>query len=301
MEQIQIPDLSLWEAFYWVAKRGTFTAAAGQLKISVPFLSKKIGALEENLGTRLFNRTTRRVTMTQEALTLLPRVEALLEEARDIESHARPSEAVAGLIRVSTLPALAARWLPSVLVAFQKQYPEVQFELLVSDQIVDLVESQVDLAIRVQEPVGAQFVFRKLFENELILCAAPSYLKEIKQPLKKIEDLKKHRILMLTVYEKLRFLNTTVTLRDFKAQQTLFCESGSILTELALQGAGVAVRSRWDVSPHLAKGSLVRVLEKNPLEPFGNIYAVTPHRKYLTNRVRLFLDFLGNYLLDSRN
>jgi DNA-binding transcriptional LysR family regulator len=102
MEKIKIEDLSLWESFYWVSRTGSFTGAAKQLAMSVAFLSKKIGRLEETLGTRLFNRTTRRVSMTDEAKQLFPRVEALLEEAAQIEG-VKASTQEAGLIRLTHL------------------------------------------------------------------------------------------------------------------------------------------------------------------------------------------------------
>lgn len=291
MEKIKIEDLTLWEAFYWVAKRGSFTAAAGSLKIGVPFLSKKINRLEAELNLRLFNRTTRKVSLTPEAQTLLPRIEALLEEIGTVEGLTAPANELSGLIRVTSFPSLAQRCVGPAIVKFQKAYPKVQFELHVSDQLVDIVDSQMDIAIRVQAPVGAQFVFRKLLENRLILCAAPAYLKKHGKP-KTPADLSNHPMLMLAVYANCRLFNSKARLGDFALNRAILCESGSLLTDLAIAGSGIAVRSQWDIKASLASGKLVKVLENFPLENFGDVYAVTPHRRFISNRVRRFLDFL---------
>lgn len=296
MEKLKNSDFSLWEAFFWVAKRGSFTAAAHQLKVGVPFLSKKINQLEGALATRLFFRTTRRVTLTQEGKALLPRVEALLEGATELESAARPSVKPHGLIRISTLPALALRYLPSRLTAFQKQFPDITFEVLVSEHLIDVVEAQVDVAIRVQKPTGADFVFRKLVDNKLILCASPAYLKASKQPIARISDLEKHDLLFLSVYEPLRFKNTQFRLADFRHKRRILCENGAVLSEMLLNGAGIGVRSEWDVAPFIQSGQMVRVLESAQLDSFQSIYAMTPHRKYQTERVRRFVDFLTENL-----
>jgi DNA-binding transcriptional LysR family regulator len=177
------------------------------------------------------------------------------------------------------------------LVRFQKQHPQIEFELYVSDSVTDLIESRIDLAIRVQKPTGAQFVFRKLKQNELIWVASPKYLAGhpvIKRP----SDLKQHSLLTLSVYRNCRVGEGVLRVEDISRLTPIRCESGAVLTELALQQAGIALRSTWDVAPLVKSGRLVRVLEKYPVENFGDVFAVTPHARFLTRRVRLFLEFL---------
>lgn len=292
MERIRIQDLSLWEAFYWVSKSGTFTAAAKQLRVSLPRLSKKVSTLEQELGTRLFNRTTRRVSMTHEAALLLPAVEQLLEHVGSME-RAKAAQEERGLIRLTCIPAFAQRCLAPMLVKFQKLHPGVHFDLHVSDTLIDMVESQMDLAIRVQKPKGAQFVFRKLCTNELIWCASPKYLAGHSEP-RKPADLKKHNLLTLSVYDDCRVGPRGPRVKELLENKPIHCESGAVLTELALQGGGIALRSRWDAGPFIARGALVPVLEKYPVDAFGEVYAVTPHARFLTRRVRMFLDFLAS-------
>src|SRR4051812_1616165 len=203
MEKLKVTDLALWESFLCVNKTGSFTAAASKLRVGVPVLSKRIASLENSLGVRLFARTTRKVTPTHEAKEMLSRVETLLEEAREIETRAIPNAEPKGLIRLSTFPAFAQSFLADALIEFQNTYPEIRFDLQVSDKIIDLVESEIDLAIRVQQPTGAQFVFRKLLENRLVLCATPAYLKSLKREIRKVEDLDGLPLLMPELYQNI--------------------------------------------------------------------------------------------------
>lgn len=291
MATIKNDDLSLWLAFHAVGKRESFTQAARDLRLSVPVLSKKIAKLEELLSVRLFLRTTRRVVLTNEARDLFPQVEGLLQDARSIEALLEPKVELEGLIHLTCIPSLGQRHLSYSIVKFHRLHPLVKFRVHLSDAITDLVESQMDLAIRAQKPTESQHVYRKLISNNLVLCASPSYLQKYGQP-SKIAELNNHKVLSLSAYEGCSFQGTSIKLKEFRKSQNIICENGYFLTELALQGAAIVVRSKWDVAGYLKSKKLVSVLEKFPLEPFGDIFAVTPHRKLLPPRVRTFLDFI---------
>ncbi len=178
-----------------------------------------------------------------------------------------------------------------MLAEFTRLHPEIRFELEITDRLIDLLDERMDLAIRVQEPEGADFVFKRLFPNDLVLCASPIYLKKAK-PLRTLDDLCQHPILALKVYEDCRFKNSNKSIGDLMNSRAIICESGVYLTELAIQGAGIAIRSTWDVGPLIKAGQLVQVLPKQSLEPYGTVYAVVPTRRLLANRVRAFMDFL---------
>ncbi|MGZ3733173.1 MAG: LysR substrate-binding domain-containing protein [Parachlamydiaceae bacterium] len=141
-------------------------------------------------------------------------------------------------------------------------------------------------------PKGADFIFKKLMENKLVLCASPSFLKSQKVQVQHPRDLKHYPLLMPNVYSKCKFKKSGVTLSEFRNVTQIESESGLFLTELALQGAGIAVRSYWDVKHFIDKGQLVQVLEEQPIESFGTIYAVVTSKRLLSPRVRTFLDFL---------
>lgn len=295
---MKIRDFSVWESFYWVARDQSFTKAAHRLGIGVPFLSKKISLLEDKLGVRLFTRTTRKVNLTHDGQGIFPRVKVFLEDAQALEDQFQQQDAIKGIIRISCLTAFATRVMAPLLVEFSRLHPFVTFEIEASDILVDLIDSQIDIAIRVQEPMGSEFIFKKLMENKLVLCASPSYIQSLKTAIHHPEDLYHHPILALKVYEKCKFLNCPITIGELTSTQKIFCQNGLILSELACQGAGIAVRSIWDVQSLFHSGRLVEVLPDFSLDSFGYIYAVIPTRRLLAHRVRVFLDFLSEKAKD---
>lgn len=288
---MKIRDLSIWESFYWVAKEGSFTRAAQRQGLGLPYLSKRIAQLEEDLGVRLFQRSTRKVSLTHEGRGLLTSVQSFLEDAQSLEEKFEPKDTISGTIRLSCVTAFAHRVIAPLIVRFNEIHPDVRFELEITDSLIDLIDNQLDLAIRVQEPAGSDFVFKKLIPNELVLCASPSYLKGAKR-IRKPEDLMSHRMLTLQLYENCRFSGSKLEVGDLMNARAIRCENGLFLTELACQGAGIAIRSIWDVNSLLRSGKLVRVLEHHGIEPFGNMYAIIPHRRLLAQRVRAFICFL---------
>ena len=289
---MKIRDLSVWEGFIRVAQDKSFVSAANALKIGAPLLTKKIQALESELGVRLFQRTTRRVSLTQEGMALLPRVKAFLEDLENVENQFEAHEELSGLIRISCITAFTHRVLAPILMKFHELHPKVRFELDASDRYIDLIDSQIDLAIRADEPQGADYVYKKLVENELVVCASPAFLKKSKAKVSHPSDLKKYPLLTLDVYKDCKFIRAGIPLSELFEAKQIIAESGLLLTDLTLQGAGIGIRSLWDVKPFLADGSLVRLLPNHPIESFGTIYAVVTGNRLLARRVRMFLDFL---------
>lgn len=289
---MKIEDLSLWEAFYKIAIDGSFSAAAKKLNLNPPQLSKKITKLESELGVRLFYRSTRRLSLTEEARSILPHIKTLLEDYSSIEDTFQNSKEVEGTIRLTCSIGLANRMLAPILNDFCSLYPKVRFELDVTDTILDMIESQIDIAIRIQNPVESEMVYRKLCPNDLIFCASPNYLKKCKFPVKKLQDLHKHPLLMFQNYERCKIDGTSFSLADFKSSKKISLNSGTLMTELAKYNGGIAVRSLWDVEHYLKNKDLVQILPEfkiiNPID----IYAVIPSRRLLAKRVQAFLYFL---------
>jgi DNA-binding transcriptional LysR family regulator len=158
---------------------------------------------------------------------------------------------------------------------------------------VNIIDSGLDLAIRIETPKDSDLIYRKLAPNNLIFCATKEYLKE-RGSLKEPTDLKKHDLLILSIHNRCKFKNSLLKLGDFKSRKKITCEDGVFLTNMALNSRGILVRSIWDVQEQIKSGALVQVLKDSPLETFGNLYAVIPSRRYLAPRVRIFLDFILN-------
>lgn len=294
-------EVDLWEAFYWAAQERNFRRAADKLKIGAPVFSRRIAELEEILGVRLFQRSTRKIALTQDGQGLLPHVSSFLEDARSLEDRFTQRNQVSGTIRLTCVTAFAHRILAELTAKFCDLHPDISFELEITDRYVDLLDAQMDLAIRVQEPTGADCVFKKLLRNDLVLCASPKYLRTTRMPLKKPGDLRQHPILSLQVYDRCQFKGHDLSVGALNSSQRIHAESGLFLTQLALEGAGIAVRSLWDVSPLIKSGKLVRVLEKYPLDSFGDMYIVIPTRRLLAYRVRAFVDFLSSEIKSRKH
>lgn len=289
---MKIEEIPVWEAFYGVAKHGNFTRAAQILRVPVPQLSKRVSKLEGQLGVRLFQRSTRVVSLTDEGKALLPKVASILEDLSALETTFENTNKLTGTVRITCVPFIAHRLLIPVLEEFTQKNPEIQIHLDLSEKLMNIIESNFDVAIRIQEPTDSDLVYRKLLPNDLVFCASPKYLKENTKALKNPRDLKEHNLLALNIHRNCKFKNEFLKLGDFFDSRNITCENGWYLTELALRGFGVLTRSIWDVQDYIKSGQLVQILKKSPLETFGHVYAVIPSRKFLAPRVRVFIDFL---------
>lgn len=290
---MKIDEIMVWEAFQGVAKHGNFSKAARVMEIPVPQLSKRVAKLEDRLGVRLFQRSTRVVNLTNEGRALLPRIEAILEDLNGIENSFETQKQLSGKIRITCVPFIAHRFLIPTMESFKKAFPDIHIDLDLSENLINLIEANIDLAIRIHDdPEGSDLVYRRLAPNNLVFCASPAYLKKAK-PITKPRDLHHHSLLMLSVHENCQFQKSHHgKLGDFKKSKWLTCDNGAFITDLALNDFGILVRSIVDVRAHFQKARLVQVLENYPLETFGNVYAVIPNRRFLAPRVRTFLDFL---------
>ncbi|MEZ4813795.1 MAG: LysR family transcriptional regulator [Bdellovibrionota bacterium] len=291
VQSVKIEDIKIWESFLAVAKQGHFSRAAGVLGVPLPQVSKRVTKLEEGLGLRLFHRTTRSVSLTDEGKVLLPKIESLMADLVETEHYFEKNKSFSGAIKITSVPFVAHRLLLPVLPLFADKYPQIKIELEVSEKMLNLVESGFDIALRIDTPKDSDLVYRKLAPNDLIFCASPAYLKKAGK-LKGLDDLKKHSLLALSIHNRCRFKKIDKKVGDFSSAKTFICENGAFLTDMAVAGGGVLLRSIWDVQEYLKTKKLVQVLENYPLETFGHIYAVVPTRRYVAPRVRAFLDFI---------
>lgn len=289
MEIIKIDDNKTLEAFYSVATLGNFTQAAKAQRVTLAQLSKRVAKLEDILGVRLFQRSTRMVSLTNEGQALLPKVETLLNDLKEIETGFESQSQLKGKIKITSVPFVAHKFLLPLMEEFQEKHPDVNFELDLSESIVNIIQSGFDIALRIQTPKDSNLIYKKLIPNQLILCATPKYLKEFGTP-KKIEDLAKHQLLFLDIHENCKFIETSFSMKKFSKNRKIQCNNGVFLTDYALNGHGILLRSIWDVKDHLKNGSLVQVLKQNPIEIFGNVFAVIPSNRFLAPRIRSFLD-----------
>jgi len=279
--------------FVEVARKGSFSAAARRLQLSPSAISKLVTRMEERLGSRLFNRTTRKLSLTEGGQRYFGRcVEILADIDAAEELLAGYQQAPKGELTVSCSPGFARFQLLPMIPRFLEQHPQLDLNLQTSGEKVDLLSHNVDVAIRLGTLKDSSLVARKLGESHRILCASPHYLEAHGTP-KTPEDLLQHNCLTIAADSDFNrwALNRGKRQQVVSVSGNLVSNSVDSLYEMALQGQGIINLAEFIVGPELQTGRLVPVL-KNYKSDSQLIHAIYPHRRHLPAKVRVFIDFL---------
>ena len=292
-------DLSF---FTLLARQPSLAAAAQLLGVTPPAVSRRLAALEQRLGVRLLNRTTRRLSLTPQGERYLEHGEQILRDIESLECSLSAShESPCGLLRINATFGFGRRHLAPLIADFAKLWPEVEIILQLTDRPLDLTEHAMDIGIRFGEPPDARILARKIAANRRLLCASPDYLARHGRPLTP-RDLAAHACIVIRE-NNAAFNNWQ--LADGKQQTMvkvrgpLSTNHGEIAVDWALAGHGIVLRSEWDIAGYLRSGQLIRVLEPW-LGSSADIHAVFPQRHHLSATVRVFLDFLAERFADYR-
>ncbi len=282
------------QVFAQVVESGSFSTAAEKLGLSPTAASRHVADLEAHLHTRLLNRTTRRVSLTESGRAFYERAVQLLADLDEAEQEASRAAVVPrGTIKLTTSVNFGVRHVAPAIAAFLAAHAGVRFDVSLSDRIVDLVEEGFDLAVRIGAAGSDNVVARKLGETRLLPCASPAYLRAHGAP-RTPEDLQAHNCF---TYEYIsprhlwRFLDAAGAERAVRVSGRLHSNNGDLLAEVAAQGAGIVFEPAFIVGPDVRAGRLVPLLQEYTAPPMP-IYAVYPSRKHLSAKVRLFVDFL---------
>jgi DNA-binding transcriptional LysR family regulator len=267
------------------------SAAGRELNLSPAVVSKRIRRLEDRLGVRLLQRTTRQVVLTEAGQGFYERVVSILASVEEAQAWvARGSETVRGVLRISAPTSFGRMHVAPHLERFLGQHPAVTLDVVLSDAFVDIIGESFDLAIRIADLGDSSLVARRLAPNHRVLCAAPSYLAAHGTP-DAIEDLSHHRLLTHGAAEW--SLESPGGPAHIRLHGPLRTNSSEVVREAVIGGIGIALRSTWDVGPELKSGRLVRVLPHYSGSRRVAIHAVYPSRRHLEQKVRAFVDFLG--------
>ena len=284
--------------FTQVVDLGSFAKAADRLGLSTSAASRQVADLEAHLQTRLLNRTTRRVSLTESGRGFYERAVQVLADLDEAEQEAsRAAVLPRGTIRLTAAVTFGVRHLAPVIAAFLARHPGVALDVSLSDRIVDLVEEGFDLAVRIGAVGAGTLAARKLGETRLLACAAPDYLAAHGAP-QVPEDLAGHNCLTyeyVSPRDQWRFREPSGRERAVRVKGSLHSNNGELHAEAAAAGVGIAFEPDMIVMPYLRAGRLVPVLEAF-LPPPMPIYAVYPSRKHLSAKVRVFIDFLAERL-----
>lgn len=289
----QTLDLTLFDC---IVTTGSMSAAARTLGLSLAVVSKRLGLLEQRLGVRLLNRTTRKQALTEAGQVFHAGCQRILAEIADTERlMTRQAGTVGGVLRISAPRAFGRRHLTPLLVAFRREHPDVKIHLSLSDLWVDLVAHGIDVAIRVGTLPDSSLVAQELAPNYRVLVASAEYLAQRGTP-QDVGDLRQHDCILFgnTPHGDWRFVSGSETLRA-QVPDTYLVDDGDTAHELALHGAGITQKSIWDVGDDIQAGRLVRVLPALQI-PASPLHAVYPHSRHLAPRTRVFVEYLRDRL-----
>ena len=286
------------EFFVLLARHGSLSAAARALDITPPAATMRLAAIEERLGVRLVNRTTRSISLTSEGELYLLHATRLLEELREMDEIVSSSrQAPRGLLRINATLGFGRTTIAPLVSAFAARYPDVEVQLEVTDRPIDLVEAGYDLAIRFGELPDNRVHARRIMSNRRFLCASPRYLEEHGTPAT-LDDLTRHRCIVHRqnddAYGIWRFTRDGHT-EIVKVHGALSSNDGDIVLGWALDGHGILIRSEWDLAKYLESGRLKRVLPDHAL-PSADLYVYYPGKRNLPARARAFINFLVDEL-----
>jgi DNA-binding transcriptional LysR family regulator len=284
--------LTAMQVFAEVASSGSFSATADKLDMSRAMVTRYVGALEQWLGARLLQRTTRSVTLTDAGENCLRRSQQMLALMEDVvEETSSHDGALRGQLRVTCSMSFAYAQMAAAMADFLKLYPQLKIDLNASEGTLNLVEARIDLAIRISAEPDPALVGRVLAPCTSVLVASKAYLAQHGQP-RMPADLATHRCLSYANFGKSVWkLSRGNEHAQVNVGSHFSANEATALLRAALAGGGVALQPSYLANPHLVDGSLQAVLPDWKL-PDMTIYALYPSRKHLSPAVRAFLDFL---------
>lgn len=279
--------------FVSVVDLGSQSAAADHLDLSRPVVSRYLAELEDWVGARLMQRTTRRLSLTAAGQETLPRCRQMLELAGDLQAAvSAPDEAPRGELRISVSTSFGQAQLMDAMADYVKRYPGVKIDLQMLDRTVNLVDERIDLAIRTSNDLDPNLIARRLSVCRSVICASPAYLREHPTPLQ-VQDLARHNCLTHSYFGRsLWHFEVEGESVSVPVQGNISANEAMTLQRAALAGAGIAMLPTYQAAPALHSGELLRLLpQAKPREL--NLNAVYTSRKHMPATLRSMLDFLA--------
>jgi len=287
--------------FVQVVDSGSFTTAAERLKLSKSVVSKYVTRLENRLGARLLNRTTRRISLTEVGRAFYTRSQQglqMLEEANAEVLHLQG--APRGALRINTPMSFGILHIAPALADFLALYPELSVDMNLDDRKVDLIEEGFDLAVRISDLPDSSLVARRLASCRHVVCAAPEYLQRHGIP-QTPDDLHEHNTLTYKYHEsqnEWRFLSPEGKYISAPVSGSIQMNNSLALREVLLQGIGIALIPTFIVGSDIRAGRLQPLLSHYQTLEFS-IYIIYPQRRHLSPKVRAFIDFMVERISDS--
>jgi DNA-binding transcriptional LysR family regulator len=285
--------LSDYDIYVKVVSTGSLSAAARDFGLSPAMVSKRLTRLEERLGVRLLQRTTRKAAMTDVGQAFYDRAVQILQQIEETERLVSgTARATGGMLKVTAPTSFGRLHVAPHLGPFLSAHPDVRMQLDLTDDFVDLIADGVDLAVRITPPVEGPLSAHQLCANHRVLCASPAYLEAHGEPAA-VADLEGHRLLAASNQSPWR-LQTRGRKLSVPVESYLRTNSSEVVREAVLAGLGIGLRSTWDVSDALARGDLRIVLPEVRGAADVGIYAVHPSSRLVSPNVKAFVAYLSD-------
>ncbi|MBK8161470.1 MAG: LysR family transcriptional regulator [Rhodospirillaceae bacterium] len=287
--------LRAFEVFATVVAKGSFTKAADALDTSPANVTRYVNELEAHLGTRLLNRTSRKISLTESGRALHERCTGILDDVAEAEALAsatalRPR----GRLRINAPVSFGIRYLSALWPDFMRRYPEIELDIDLIDRVVDMVEEGYDLVVRVSPQGSTAHVARKLATSRNIVCAAPAYLKRHGTP-RVPADLAAHDCIgysYAATGDDWHFTGPDGRPESVRVRSVLRSNNGDTMRGAAIAGRGIMRPAKFMVADDLKAGRLVAILPDHHL-PDTDLLAIYPSRRHVSAKVRVMVDFLS--------
>lgn len=290
--------ISRIQIFLEVARQQSFAAAARSFGMTGPALSKQVQALEDQLGARLLQRTTRQVSLTQEGEIYFERASRALDDLKEAESYLRDlKETPTGLLRINAPMSFGKQYLTKMIAEFARDYPKVTLDIHFDDKNIDMIEEGFDILVRIGALQDSSLIVKQLAPCPIIPCVSPLYVVQNGAP-EHPDDLKRHRSVIYTRHGRQniwRYRHSDGAQGSVALTPSLSANNAEMMLEACLSGIGVALLPIFTAYPYLETGALAQILPDYHTTPTRQITALFPEKKHIGAKTRLFLDRLQTH------
>ncbi|MGB2740281.1 MAG: LysR family transcriptional regulator [Cognaticolwellia sp.] len=291
-------NLSDLESFIAVVENKGVLAAAREQRLSPATVSHRLSKLERELSTVLVFRDSRRVRLSPAGEIFYTRVGAIMEALHDAEhSIGARSSSVSGLLRVTMPPWVFSKYVMPKLTQFEDAYPELKLDFLINDHFVNVVDDAQDVAIRVGQLNDSGLLSRKLVNNSRILCAAPSYIEKNGMPTN-LSELAEHNWVCLPWQRQLKLFDEQEKIQNFNAKTRFTISNSDNMTQAAIAGHGIAIKSRIAINDELDNGTLVEVMPNVMAQSDAPVWFLRPQNSLTTRKTDVFYDFMKSLFIN---
>lgn len=297
----QLPNLNDLKVFITTVQAGGFSAAALVLNSSAAYVSKRIGVLEDSLNVKLFYRGARGVSLTMQGKLALTWAERLLDTSDDM-IHALEKDQISpeGVVRIVTSTGFGSCLIAPLLSKLSALYPKLEVDLELLDRPVDLISEGFDMEIRTNYDIPDDLIIRKIFSNNRILCASPSYIEQFGIP-QTLMDLKRHQCILIREREATAgkwILHKGSQKLKTNLNYSMKTNSGEVARQWCLDGHGIILRSAWSVQHDLATRNLIQIMPEYYYP--ADFYMLYPRRLDTSAKLRIVANYLSDHLDQSK-